>query len=294
MEAIIGLALSRERLHPGAPLGVRTWTNLGSGAGSADHHGWLAESARESAVWSWLESKRRDRSILLRSLSPHLQGAAPPDASWVESSRCPRLGIGAGSVQGGSADFRKRIRYYQRRLEGAGVSFRWLPPGEMSAGEIDLLYRLHAGRHSLKEERSSFRAEQRDLHRHLARRGSVRWGGPAAVIASRDGEAIGMLYGFLTPSTFAYYQSGWLPEWADRNLGTVMTAQAMEFATLAGARVFDFLRGPEPYKYRFGAADVVDRTLMLPAGLPGRLLALKYRLKAYRKGRGAVGMEPER
>jgi hypothetical protein len=43
--------------------------------------------------------------------------------------------------------------------------------------------------------------------------------------------------------------------------------------------VFDFLRGQEPYKYRFGATDRVDRSYLVPRGATGALLRLKYGVK---------------
>jgi CelD/BcsL family acetyltransferase involved in cellulose biosynthesis len=50
--------------------------------------------------------------------------------------------------------------------------------------------------------------------------------------------------------------------------------------------VFDFLRGGESYKYRFGATDRVDETWLVPAGLGGLALRAKYETQARMK-RGA-------
>jgi CelD/BcsL family acetyltransferase involved in cellulose biosynthesis len=69
-------------------------------------------------------------------------------------------------------------------------------------------------------------------------------------------------------------------------MGSVLTYHAIRFAALAGARIFDFLRGTEPYKYRFGAVDRADRTWMVPRGPGGLLLSARYRARdRVRRGR---------
>lgn len=285
LEALVALTRMQERLHPRFPMSVTTLTNLGSGAGAADHHGWLAKEDRVADVWGWLEEQIRDTSLLLRSLVPELWRSAPSWAKTVDRSPCPRMNIENGLDAIESSSFQKKIRYYKRRLDRERVGFHWIPPDRLSEDQIGLLFRLHNDRHSLKEEDSTFRRAQLDLHRKLIQTSSGRRDGPAAVIAETDGAPIGILYGFLSGSTFAYFQSGWLSKWAQYNLGTVLIAHAIERASDVGARTFDFLRGPEPYKYRFGAKDYTDATLLLSSGLSGRLLNLKYKVRQGRKDR---------
>ena len=78
---------------------------------------------------------------------------------------------------------------------------------------------------------------------------------------------------------FAYYQIGWEPDWAPLRLGTVVISEAVRACAEQGLHTFDFLRGTEPYKYRFGAVDHYDDTRLLPRGPSGALLALKHRVK---------------
>ena len=111
------------------------------------------------------------------------------------------------------------------------------------------------------------------------------------LVAERDNAAIGVIYGFLWGEVFAYFQSGWEPEWAAANLGTVLNNEAIAAARAAGARVYDFLRGAEAYKYRFGATDRVDETWLVPRGSSGRLLDLRYRLKTRREAPTSNGQD---
>jgi CelD/BcsL family acetyltransferase involved in cellulose biosynthesis len=101
--------------------------------------------------------------------------------------------------------------------------------------------------------------------------------GPAAAVAIRDGDTVGVLFGFEWKGCFSAYQSGWDPSLAKESLGTVLVWEAMQRAAAAGARTFDFLRGSEPYKYRFGAHDDLDATYLVRSGSLGRLLDIRYR-----------------
>jgi CelD/BcsL family acetyltransferase involved in cellulose biosynthesis len=89
-----------------------------------------------------------------------------------------------------------------------------------------------------------------------------------------------MIYGFVWQHDFAYYQGGWEPEWASRSLGTVLVAEGIALAGREGLRVWDFLRGAGDYKYRFGAQDRVDQTWLIGRGLSGRILDVRFGLKA--------------
>ncbi len=97
---------------------------------------------------------------------------------------------------------------------------------------------------------------------------------------ARRGQAIvGVLYGFWWLDTFAAYQSGWDRDYARHALGNVLILHALEFAAASGARWFDFLRGTEPYKYRFGASDRWDRSWLVPRGPAGALLVARERAR---------------
>jgi len=88
-----------------------------------------------------------------------------------------------------------------------------------------------------------------------------------------------VLYGFSWKDVLAFYQIGWEARWARRSMGSVLIYHALRIAAANGVRTFDFLRGAEAYKYRFGAVDRHDRTWLLPQGPAGMLLAAKYRVR---------------
>jgi CelD/BcsL family acetyltransferase involved in cellulose biosynthesis len=295
LSAVVPLGRTGQRLHPRIPGSVHVLANLGGGPGSADHGGFSVGDGAEPAVRQWLEQMGRDRTLLLQDLDP-LPAARllPSRARVVRRNVCPRLTIPDDhDAIGGSAKMRKQIRAYARRLQREGIGFRWVPPGQVDGRVLDTLFALHAVRSEDARRRSSFDADRRQLHDSLAARARDGFG-PAAVVAERDGFALGVLYGFRWRDHFAYFQSGWRPEAARLNLGTVLVAEAIRFAAEDGARVFDFLRGPEPYKYRFGAVDRADLTYLVPRGTAGALLRLKYRAKRGTVSAGRLPHAPPR
>jgi CelD/BcsL family acetyltransferase involved in cellulose biosynthesis len=289
LEAVVPLARSRRRLHRRLPLGVRAWTNLGSGPGAADHCGWPMVPGRAGDVAAWIAAKATRAPLLLSDLDPETGAPlVPAGARRVASSACPRLAILAdGEPPPFSSSFRKQLRAYGRKLERRDVKFRWVACQEMTDEDLETIFHLHERRWSASGRPSSFDRSRAGLHRRLiARAGPGR--GPAMVLAEQDGRAVGALYGFCWGEVFAYYQTGWEPEWADANLGTVLVAEAIRLAGAAGARVFDFLRGAEAYKYRFGATDRVDGTWLAGGGAGGRVLDLRYRLAERRRASGSA------
>lgn len=283
LRAVVPLGVVRHRLHPRLPIAVRVCTNLGSGPGAADHYGWAVAPERAEDVRAWLAGHARRRPLLLSNLDPE-SGVPlrPPDTELVGTTDCPRMDIPAdpGAI-GDSAKFRKQLRAYRRKIDRLGITFRWVSPQQMTFDVLTQVVDLHARRAAAAGWSSTFTADRVALHRELIARSAV-GRGPAAVVAERDGAAVAALYGFRWSDTFAYYQIGWDAELANTNLATVLVAEAIRMAGADGATVFDFLRGAETYKYRFGATDRIDSTVLAPTGLAGALLQMKHRVRARR------------
>jgi CelD/BcsL family acetyltransferase involved in cellulose biosynthesis len=280
---VAGLVRADERLHPRLPVRADTWVNLGSGLGGADHCSWPVLPEAVPEVRSWLEGRASSRSVVLRNLDRELSGALlPSGARRIESTICPRVSTPEiGQELSASSRLRKHLRQYSRRLEDRGVAFRWVGPAEVDPRLLDLLFELHGKRRTMKGDSSSFGPHVKPLHERLISLAGPGHG-PAFVLAEVAGTVVGMLYGFIWRDTFAYFQTGWEPAWSKESLGTALVAEALQFSARAGAKVFDFLRGAEEYKYRFGAVDRVDESWLLPRGFHGRALSLKYRLKERR------------
>jgi len=70
-------------------------------------------------------------------------------------------------------------------------------------------------------------------------------------------------FGFETPNGYFYYNSAYDRDAAMASPGVVLFSSLIELQIDRGATVFDFLKGQEPYKYRYGA---VARPLYVAEG----------------------------
>jgi CelD/BcsL family acetyltransferase involved in cellulose biosynthesis len=79
-----------------------------------------------------------------------------------------------------------------------------------------------------------------------------------------DGQKAAALLNFDYGDSILVYNSGYDPQrFRHLSPGIVVTARSIEHAIALGRREFDFLRGNEVYKYRFGAEDTVVRRLLI-------------------------------
>jgi CelD/BcsL family acetyltransferase involved in cellulose biosynthesis len=276
LEAIALLSHVRQPLHRRLQLRVPAWINTGSGAGAADHCGWLALPHLSGAVRRWMLAQGGRHPLLLQSLSPDLGRDLAPEARPVRRMQVPRLLITADSADGaGSTRFRQQLRSKERKLRAAGATLYWIDPSEMHDQVLDSLVTLHQRRWATVRGRSHFGSEDLALHRRLIQRGGP-GRGPAAVVAEYAGRPIGILYGFWWRNIFAYYQMGWDPEWARYSPGLLLLREGIRMAAARGGEVFDFLRGTEPVKYRFGVQERSDTTWLVCRGWSGRVLSMSF------------------
>lgn len=70
-----------------------------------------------------------------------------------------------------------------------------------------------------------------------------------------EGAPVAALHTFAADGRLLLYNSGYDPAYAHASVGMVLVGMAIEDAARIGLTTFDFLRGNEAYKYRFGAAD---------------------------------------
>ncbi len=253
--------------------------NAGSGPGDGDHCAWLVAPELRPAVASWLDGAIGRSALLVRAAKPGWPAETlPAGARVLAETACPRLTLPLAAETGApSKDFVRQLRRFTRRLERKGVELEWVAPGAVDDPLLERLFELHAhGREGRAP--GSFGHDKFAFHRLLGRRAEP-GRGPAAVVARRGEQVVGVLYGFCWRDTFAAYQQGWDRAYAADALGNVMILHALERVAEQGATTFDFLRGTEPYKYRFGARDELDRTWLVPRGPAGALLVARRRLR---------------
>ncbi|MFN8487842.1 MAG: GNAT family N-acetyltransferase [Caldilineaceae bacterium] len=84
-------------------------------------------------------------------------------------------------------------------------------------------------------------------------------------------EVIAMLYCFHYNNVLSYYQSGYDPEWYKYSPGSQVIAYAIQRAIQEGASEFDFLRGAEPYKFKWTEQVRHDLNLEVTTGVVKKL-----------------------
>ena len=70
-----------------------------------------------------------------------------------------------------------------------------------------------------------------------------------------EGKTIASTISFVGGRTWALYNSGYDLEYREFSPGIVLVAHTIQQAIEEGLETYDFLRGPEDYKYRLGARD---------------------------------------
>jgi CelD/BcsL family acetyltransferase involved in cellulose biosynthesis len=181
--------------------------------------------------------------------SPLLGALAPRGwtATRHPSATCPALRLPQPASD--------RVTYYRRRLARAGeVAVEPAEAGALRAA-LEALIALHGARWGARGEAGMLadeRVEQfhRDAAARLCAAGLLR-----LIVVRVNAMPAAVCYGFNAKGRTFYYLGGFAPEWARYNVGTVAVSHAIEAAERDGAREFDFLRGRERYKYRWGATD---------------------------------------
>jgi CelD/BcsL family acetyltransferase involved in cellulose biosynthesis len=152
-------------------------------------------------------------------------------------------------LAGRSRNFRSTLGRAERKLAGAGAVFRSTSAASLER-DLDALFRLHAARWGSDTAFLRLAPFQRDFARAAHEQGWLRlW------IVEVDGVPIAAWHGYRFAGVESYYQSGRDPAWERFRLGTVVVAHSIREAMQDGIREYRFLRGDEPYKYRFTDED---------------------------------------
>lgn len=157
---------------------------------------------------------------------------------------------------------RHELRRKMRRFTEAGQEMRYYAVStseEVQAG-LDDFIRLHTA--SRQDKRQFMTPEMEAFFREavvaLAGRDLVR-----LYFIELDGKRVASLLAFDTDGELLLYNSGYDPEFSFASVGLVSKAFTLKAAIEDGKRIFDFMRGAEPYKYDMGGKDLEVRTLTI-------------------------------
>lgn len=159
-----------------------------------------------------------------------------------------------GLLQSLDRKFRWNILYYVRRLrrDHEAQVHRARSVEKVDRGMSDL-FLLHQRRQREKSLPTPILSRRyRNFHREVAHQ-FFRRGWLALYSLRVDGKVVSALYGFEHGDRFYYYLGGFDPSWGRLGVATILIAEVIKEAIERGFKTFDFLRGEESYKVRWGA-----------------------------------------
>ncbi|MGI9202783.1 MAG: GNAT family N-acetyltransferase, partial [Woeseiaceae bacterium] len=158
-------------------------------------------------------------------------------------------------LQSLSSNFRSQVRRSKKRIETTeSLRFRSLDPSEAETFAHELI-RLNRTRMSDKGEVSSledgaFREFLVSVIPAIALAGFA-W----MDVLERDEQVVGAALNLAHGRSIYYYMGGFDESAKNLRPGTALFARVLERGIEKGYSSYDFLRGAEPYKYRWGATD---------------------------------------
>ena len=261
-------------------MGIRRlefWAQGIADCGGAD----IGEPGALDELWNAARklSRLRAGAVLaqIAATSPLVQCARADDWTIEPAEVCPVLTL-PGSydeyVKSLGKNMREQIKRYPRRLE---KQFKVEYELAQTPAQVDefwnQLVELHGRRWRARGQTGVLALpSRRNFHRYICHKFLAQdwlrlWrlkvdGAPACVLLS-----------YFWGGKYWFFIGGFEPELMKWSVGTCLFARVFAHAIEEGATEFDFLRGAEEYKYRFGAVDRDYVNLKWFAGSPkGALL----------------------
>lgn len=148
---------------------------------------------------------------------------------------------------------RRELNRKLRRAAAAGVAIHIVGPEDDLTQEVDAFLELLQ---TSTFEKRDWLTDGRRAVFHDAAQAALANGTLQLMFAEVEGQKAATLFNFDYKDRIWVYNSGLDPSaFGALSLGVVLTAKAIENAIENGRSHFDFLRGNETYKYRFGAKD---------------------------------------
>jgi CelD/BcsL family acetyltransferase involved in cellulose biosynthesis len=147
------------------------------------------------------------------------------------------------------------LRYATRRAGAIGRLHIGRAEESSISAALDVLFELHSSRWRTRGQdgvlsKTAIQEFHRDVARQFLQRDWLR------LYVLRIGQDIvAASYGFCLRGKSYYYIGGFDPHFAKLSPGALIVGYAITDAVREQARTFDFLRGAEDYKYKWGARD---------------------------------------
>lgn len=301
-ERLVGLAPLFISSYLGLPFRVASLI----GTGPSDYGDILIEPGRTEAaigaMLDYLEANRRWDVLDLQQLPPASTALRIESLTGIFSTRrlgqdeCFSMDLPSSYdeyLASLSKKFRWNVEYYRRRLSrDHDVNFRKTVDEQSVSTDIDTFFRLHQKRFISKRKLGRFISPAFVRFHAESALELLKVGRLGLFFLEIDGKPVAALYGFELHGCFYYYLAGFEPEWGRMSVSTVLLSYVIEECIDQGMRSFDFLRGNEGYKLKWGAEGSQNTRLVVErptqrASIVRRLLQAENELLIKAKARAA-------
>ena len=250
------------------------------GNGGSDYLDLLCFPGYESAVceafvaslwenrrrWDWIDLQQIKPESVADSLAQTKMQGSLRAAFW-QGETCPYLVLPSDWEtfrKGLKKKLRSNIGYYERALEKQYLVEYRVADAQTLSNDLDAFFNLHQRRWNKRWLPGAFASRRaRNWHEEAAQN-LLKAGMLRLHTITLDGQTEAALYCFQKGAVCSYYLGGFEPTLARLSLGTVLTARTIRHAIETdNATEFDFLRGNEPYKYKWGAQDRWNRRVSI-------------------------------
>ena len=209
-----------------------------------------------SPEWTSLELCNVPAASPTRTILPALAAQRSYDLHEEQAEVCPTISLPDtfdAYLESLDSKQRREVSRKLRRAEASDMTTAVIGPDEDVDAAVDRF--LDLLQKSTFEKRDWLNDGRRALFHEVARAAQAA-GTLQLLFCGVEGRAAAALFNFDYRGRVWVYNSGLDPSaFAALSPGVVLTAAAIERAIALGRAEFDFLRGDEEYKYRFGAVD---------------------------------------
>jgi CelD/BcsL family acetyltransferase involved in cellulose biosynthesis len=216
----------------------------------------LLDDLRKNGITQLDLKHVRPDSITLRSLAPLAPGrgcqvVTTPEDVNVEMDLPPTWDAYQESLDGKQ---RHEVRRKLRRLQEAGkIAYRQVSDAASVPGVLDTFFKMFT---DSRRDKAAFLTEKREaffraMTANLAAAGLLRLG-----VLELDGRPVAQIICFDYDNCIYLYNSGYNPDYVSLSAGLLSKVLAIKDSIEKGRRKFDFLKGPETYKYHLGGKEV--------------------------------------
>ena len=249
------------------------------GHGPGDELGPIGEpAAAREALTRFAETERFDVLACQELPGPESWLDALPGGTLISRNGSPVLDFEGKSwkelLAGRSRNFREQVGRRARALEREhDVRYRLVAGPDGLGAALDSFFRLHRLRFGDGSVIARTEAFQREFAAVAAERGWLRlW------LLDVDGREAAAWLGFRFARAECYYQAGRDAAFDKQSVSFVLLAHTIREALEDGATEYRFLRGDEPYKYRFASSDPGLESIVLARGAAGKAALAALRL----------------